>query len=133
MRDYPDFENKEDLDITVRHIIQERHRDIRRLRNQDRKQNLFYYDFTTITADADIGDKAVSYIDCTSGNVTGTLPDASRVKGQIFIVKRIDSSGNTCTVDTNSGNIDGSASTTLSALGSIMVQSDGTDYYIILQ
>ena len=133
MREFPNVDTEKDLLEFARHLAQERHRDLANERNERLKQNLFYYDFTTISADADIGDKVVTYIDCTSGNVTGTLPDASRVKGQILIVKRIDSSGNTCTVDTNAGNIDGSSSTTLSGLGSIAVQSDGSNYYIILQ
>jgi hypothetical protein len=62
---------------------------------------------------------------------TMTLPAASAVFGKVFVVKLI-ASGTTATVATSGGNIDGSATYTLaSQYASIMVQSDGSNYYIL--
>jgi hypothetical protein len=59
-----------------------------------------------------------------------TLPDATTVPGQIFTVKMRASGA--CTVGTFGGNIDGSATYSLSAQYKyVTVQSDGTDYNVI--
>lgn len=83
-------------------------------------------------------------VDCTSGNVTVTLPTAASSKvdnsidggsddlGLILKIKRIDSSGNTVTIDGNgSETIDGSTTQTLGALEWMQIQSDGVDWWVI--
>jgi hypothetical protein len=62
-------------------------------------------------------------------NITITLPAANTVFGREFTVKR-KTSGRTLTIDTVSGEIDESASTTInSRYDSLRFKSDGTDYW----
>lgn len=131
MKPYNDVSGEKDLLQFALEAVQERPRDITEFDALASNVDLFYKSFESITATADIGNFVTTFIDCTSGNVTGTLPDASLVAGQIFIVKRTDSSGNSVTIDTNAGNIDNSANKSLAALGQIIAQSDGSNYYII--
>lgn len=87
---------------------------------------------TKLTASATIDDAYnVIYLDATSGNLTATLPAASGCTGQIYTLKRIDGSANTCTV-ASSDNIDGAASKSLAQWDSLTVKCSTTDttYYI---
>lgn len=66
--------------------------------------------------------------DATSGNITITLPTASTVTGQVFRIKKIDSSANTVTIG---GTLDGVANRILSSQYSAYIfQSNGTTYDI---
>lgn len=68
-------------------------------------------------------DKIV-YVDASLGNNTVTLPDPATARGRAFTIKRSDNSGSTTSF---SHLIDGSAQT-LSGLGSMVIQSDGSTY-----
>ena len=69
----------------------------------------------------------VVFVDATSGNVTITLPETEY---QMVNIKRTDGSANTVTIS-GSGNIDGSASATLSQYDCLTLLGDGTDWWII--
>jgi len=79
------------------------------------------------------GTDAVVFANATSGNVTITLPAAAGVAGYRFYVKRIDNSGNSCTVARSSTDtIDGQTSVSLDLqYTALMVVSDGTAWYIL--
>ncbi len=83
--------------------------------------------YTVLTTDR------IILADATSGNVTIDLLDvATAIDGYRLIVKRIDSSGNTVTVDGDgSETIDGLTTQPIGALGSLSLVSDGTEYWII--
>lgn len=84
----------------------------------------------TVTSDTTITpDYNFWLADATSGNVTITMPAASDYKDKMFIVKRIDGSGNTVSV-ASSDNIDGSASQSLSQYDSLVLVSDGSTWHI---
>jgi hypothetical protein len=79
------------------------------------------------------GTDVVVFANATSGSVTITLPTASANAGYRFYVKRIDSSGNSCTV-TRSGSdtIDGQISLSLNLqYMSVTLISDGSAWYIL--
>jgi hypothetical protein len=70
----------------------------------------------------------------TSGAITISLPTASGITGRIYEIKKISTAGNNVTVAGFGGSetIDGSTTNTITTqYGSIMIQSDGTDWYII--
>lgn len=71
--------------------------------------------------------------DATGGAMSLTLPSAVTFPGQIYVLKKVDSSVNAVTVGCSGGqSIDGSATQTLAIqYASIMVQSDGTNWIII--
>lgn len=65
--------------------------------------------------------------DATAGSITITPVTANLCKGQIFMVKKIDSSANTVSVLSTDG-----ATTVLSSQYSgVMIQSNGTNYDIL--
>jgi hypothetical protein len=67
--------------------------------------------------------------DATSAAFAVTLPTASTCTGQVFVIKKIDSSANAVTIN---GTLDGTASRTLTTqYSSYTVQSNGTTYDII--
>ncbi len=72
-------------------------------------------------------------VNATSGNVTITLPAAATVQHQILVIKRLDSSANTITIDANaSETIDGQTTTTLrDQYNAITIQSDGSNWFIL--
>lgn len=88
--------------------------------------------FSEITSSTSAGGSDGFFlVDTTGGNVTVTLPDPSTVVGREFMVKRKDASGNTLTVDTASGNIDGVSSKTIASQYDVLrLKSDGTDYWL---
>jgi hypothetical protein len=130
MNEYPDIKDKEDLEAFARIVAQERGRDILEINDLKRKYQTAYKSFGTITT-GDIGANITALIDGTTADRTPSLPAASAVKGQVFNLKRIDSSTHTVVVDSSSGNIDNSSTLSLSALGSAIVQSDGSNFWII--
>jgi hypothetical protein len=69
----------------------------------------------------------------TSATFTITLPTAVGISGRIYVIKKIDSSGNAITVDANaSETIDGTLTKSLNfQYESITIQSDGTNWYIL--
>lgn len=71
--------------------------------------------------------------DATSGNVTLTLPSASSTSGQVFYIKRIDSSANTVTISrSGSDTIDGMTSFTLDQQYTVSgLVSNGSAWYIL--
>jgi hypothetical protein len=75
----------------------------------------------------------VIFADATSGNVTITLPAASSIAGYRFYIKRVDGSGNTCSVARSSSDtIDGQTSVSLpQQYTSLTLVSDGSAWYII--
>jgi len=95
-----------------------------------------HFDITTKTADYTAA--AIDHtilVDCTSGNVTITLPAVSaEMAGRVYIVKRIDNSGNTVTLTGNAAeDIDGADDYTgLSAQWKyVKVQATSTAWFII--
>ena len=79
------------------------------------------------------GTDVVIFADATSGSVTITLPTASSFAGYNFYVKRIDSSGNTCSVArSGSDTIDGSTNFLLDTqYFAVRVVSNGSNWFII--
>lgn len=79
------------------------------------------------------GTDVVVFANATSGNVTITLPTASSNAGYRFYIKRIDGSGNTCSIArSGSDTIDGQTSISLDIqYTSLTVVSDGGAWYII--
>lgn len=71
--------------------------------------------------------------DATSGALTITLPAAASSSGRIFTIKKIDTSGNSITIDGNgSETIDGATSQNLDTQWeAATVQSNGTAWYIL--
>lgn len=79
------------------------------------------------------GTDVVIFANASSGNVTITLPTASANAGYRFYVKRVDNSGNTCSVArSGSDTIDGQTSISLDLqYTSLTLVSDGSAWYII--
>lgn len=77
----------------------------------------------------------VILMNVTSGGLAVTLPDASISEGELIQVKKIDGTTNDVTVQTAGGNIDGSATATLSGSGGARPGasfiSDGSNWYIL--
>lgn len=73
--------------------------------------------------------------DVSGGALAVTLPDATISEGKVIDVKKSDNSTNDVTVQTAGGNIDGSATVTLSGSGGAMpgisVVSDGANWFIL--
>lgn len=69
----------------------------------------------------------------TTGAMTATLPTASGITGRVFIVKKIDSSGNAVTLDADgSETIDGAGTYALTAQwNSVTIISNGTNWEIL--
>lgn len=76
---------------------------------------------------ADLDDEAI-YCDATSAGFTVTLPDASLCAGKSFFVMKTDSSANAITI---SPNANGASQTLDTQYTGLLVESNGTAYYII--
>ena len=74
-------------------------------------------------------------VDCSSGNVTLTLPTAVGCVGRMYIIKRIDGSNNAANINSNgSEEIEGSTSAaSVAAMSSIMVQSDNSGWWKVAE
>jgi len=86
----------------------------------------------TITSDYNVSTEDYTILaNGTSQTVTATLPDATTNEGHIYIIKAINID-NQVDIDTNGGTIDGEASYIFTSINvSLMVQSNGINYYII--
>jgi len=70
--------------------------------------------------------------DCSASSITITLPNVSSISGRCYIIKKIDTSGNTITITPTNGLIDGAGFYTLStSYKCVKVQTDGSNWYII--
>lgn len=72
-------------------------------------------------------------VDATSGNITITLPAVSGTTGRQYVIKKIDSSVNTVTIDGNSSEtIDGATTQSITTQwDAITIQSNGSAWFII--
>jgi hypothetical protein len=89
----------------------------------------------TITAATDTLDDTNYFVrgDCTSNAITLTLPAASGNTGLTYIIKKVDSTGNSLTIDGNaSETIDGSTTAVISSqYDSITIICNGTNWDIV--
>lgn len=87
---------------------------------------------TTITLTLDATHYAV-LADATAGAITVNLPTAVGITGRVYVVKKIDASANTVTIDPAGAElIDGAATRVLSTRWeSVAFQSNGTSWFII--
>lgn len=71
--------------------------------------------------------------DCTTGNMTINLPTAASSNGQMLIIKKIDGTANTVTIDPNGTElIDGGANVAIGTLNETkIIQSNGTSWDIL--
>jgi len=69
----------------------------------------------------------------TGGAITITLPKAATVNGKVYVIKKVDASGNAVTIDGDGAEtIDGSATQALSSqYDKAVIQSDGSNWHII--
>jgi len=90
------------------------------------------YLFRTITAATEVAfAHDFTLADATGASQTLTLPDARGQAGNSFVIKKIDATANTVTIDTSFGNIDGAATRVLTTqYQSVTIQSDGTNYWV---
>jgi hypothetical protein len=74
-------------------------------------------------------------VDCSSGNVTLTLPTAVGCSGRMYIIKRIDNSANAANINSNgSEEIDGSTdSASVPGQSSIVLQSDNSGWWKVAE
>ena len=74
-------------------------------------------------------------VDCSSGNVTLTLPTAVGCVGRVYIIKRIDDTNNAANINSNgSEEIEGSTNpASVAAMGSIMIQSDNSGWWKVAE
>ena len=87
----------------------------------------------TASGDATQAD-GVLLVDCHAGNVTISLPDAATMSGHMFIVKKVDSTAYTVTVDAWLGQeIDGAGGQTITTqYGRIGIVNNGVSWWIIM-
>jgi len=89
----------------------------------------------TISTESPVNINEIFLVNCTSGNVTITLPDAtsSTFNTNLYSIKKTDSSSNHITINTTSSQtIDGSSSATISLQYlSIGLVSDGSNWSVI--
>ena len=73
-------------------------------------------------------------IDCSSSNVTITLPTAVGIAGRMYIIKRVDGSANAGNINTNgSEEIDGSSAGSIASMGSVVLQSDNSNWWKVAE
>lgn len=72
--------------------------------------------------------------DATSNAIVINLPLASRAKGRIFVIKKVDASANAVTLTPRTAEtIDGSATkSTTTQYATYTIQSDGSNWHLIL-
>jgi hypothetical protein len=90
------------------------------------------YLFRTITAATEVAfAHDFTLADATGASQTLTLPDARGQVGNSFVIKKVDATANTVTIDTAYGTIDGAATRVLTTqYQSVTIQSDGTNYWV---
>ncbi|MAH50858.1 hypothetical protein CMI37_33890 [Candidatus Pacearchaeota archaeon] len=74
-------------------------------------------------------------VDCSSGNVTLTLPTAVGCAGRMYVIKRIDATNNAANINSDgSEEIEGSTNpASVTAMSSIMIQSDNSGWWKIAE
>lgn len=73
-------------------------------------------------------------VDCSSSNVTITLPTAVGIAGRMYIIKRVDGSANAGNINTNgSEEIDGSSAGSIASMGSVVLQSDNSNWWKVAE
>ncbi len=90
------------------------------------------YSVTSPTANATLtAGQTVALVDATAGNVTITLPAvAAAGSGQVYTVKKTDSSSNSVTISPASGTIDGAATLVLSSqYHSVQLATNATNWF----
>ena len=87
-----------------------------------------YTSAQTLTAD-----NYLVIVNASTGNITITLPPAVNHKNRIYTIKKIDSSGNSVTIDANSSEkIDGEQTVVLNLqFAYVTIVSDGDEWFII--
>lgn len=89
----------------------------------------------TVTASSDTLDETnhIVLCDCTSNAITVNLPTAVGIDGRVYHVKKVDSTGNTVTIDGSSAQtIDGDLTQIIDTqYDSIMIVSDGSNWLIL--
>ena len=85
------------------------------------------------TADTPTQTDGLILVRCTTANITISLPDAATVAGHRYVVKKIDPTAYTVTVDAAGGDhIDGAAGQTITTqYGRVGVESDGVGWWIV--
>ena len=96
-------------------------------------KQLLNLNFVTVTADYSVIDKNLILADGTSTAITLSMRPSSLIKGIVYVVKKIDATGNVITIDPNgSETIDGAATATLtSQYDVIRFVSDGNNLFVI--
>ncbi len=96
-------------------------------------KRLIEFNVNTITADYTVDDQNLILADATSGVITVTFLPASMIKGVLYIVKKIDASGNAITLDGNgSETIDGASTASLASQYDVLrVVSDGSNLFTV--
>lgn len=98
---------------------------------EDRVYTNDRWEHTAVSANTTLNDAHyVVTVDATGGARTITLPTAVGILGKVYVVKKIDSSANTVTVDGNAAEtIDGAATVPLTLQwSSVIIQSNGTNW-----
>lgn len=87
----------------------------------------------TTTATLTAASESTQLANAASGAIVVNLPAAASAAGQVFNIKKIDSSANTVTIDPNGAEtIDGAATSVLTAqYQSLQIQSNGSAWYIL--
>jgi len=79
------------------------------------------------------GDHTI-FANATSTNITVTLPTAANIMGRQYAIKRVDSSGNSVTIDPDgSETIEGASTMTLDVGRSVVIQSDNNNWWIMAE
>ena len=92
------------------------------------------FGISTITTNTTLNETYYTVlVDCTAGNVTVTLPPVATTGKRVYIIKKIDVSANTITIDANGAElIDGAATKTISnQYAFYTIQSNTSAWYII--
>jgi len=93
------------------------------------------YPMNTITATAVTLTDAYHYVycNCTSNVITVNLPAVSTVARRLFVIKKIDSTGNAVTIDgSGAETIDGATTKTISSQYSVTaIQAGATEWHIV--
>lgn len=75
---------------------------------------------------------ALVFLDGTSGNVTYNLPAVSNTAGKLLILKRIDATANSVTIQPNGATLEtGATSFGINARDSLILSNDGTTWYVV--
>tara|TARA_R110002110_G_scaffold8879_1_gene44278 strand:- start:3278 stop:3994 length:717 start_codon:yes stop_codon:yes gene_type:complete len=91
--------------------------------------------YRTITANYTVtdGDYTI-FVNAGNANLTVTLPTSANIGGRMYIIKRVDSSGNTVTISPDgSETIDGASSIVIASQSSAILQSDNSNWWKVAE